>query len=371
MRLAFCLFKYFPYGGLQRDFLRIAKACLARGHMIDVYTMTWDGDFEPGLAIRTIRVRGRQNHVRREDFVNQIKPYLAQGYYDLIIGFNKMPGLDVYFASDTCYQAKARAQHTWLYRLTGRYRHSVAYEKAVFAPGAKTQILLLSKRQEVEFTHYYHTPPDRLHLLPPGIELDRMAPSNADKIALKLREEYEMGADDFFILMVGSGFKTKGLDRSLIAFATLPPTIRNSSRLFIVGKDNPKPFLSQAKKLGILSQIEFLGGRNDVPRFLWAADLLLHPAYNENTGAVILEALAAGLPVLTTDVCGYAHYVQDADAGIVLPSPFKQDDLNKNLLSMLLSPEQETWRTNAIQFTKNADIYSLPDRAVSMIETFR
>ena len=67
--------------------------------------------------------------------------------------------------------------------------------------------------------------------------------------------------------------------------------------------------------------VEFLKGRSDIPRFLLGADLLIHPAYNENTGTVLLEALVAGLPVLVTDVCGYAHYITDANCGRVVPSP--------------------------------------------------
>ncbi|WP_163066577.1 glycosyltransferase, partial [Acinetobacter baumannii] len=66
-------------------------------------------------------------------------------------------------------------------------------------------------------------------------------------------------------------------------------------------------------------QVQILKGRSDIPRFLLGADLLIHPAYNENTGTVLLEALVSGLPVLVTDVCGYAHYIAEADAGRVLP----------------------------------------------------
>ncbi len=71
-------------------------------------------------------------------------------------------------------------------------------------------------------------------------------------------------------------------------------------------------------------QVQILKGRSDIPRFLLGADLLIHPAYNENTGTVLLEALVSGLPVLVTEVCGYAHYIAEADAGRVLPAPFDQ-----------------------------------------------
>jgi UDP-glucose:(heptosyl)LPS alpha-1,3-glucosyltransferase len=369
MKLAFCLFKYFPFGGLQRDFIRIARECLQRGHLVDVYTYHWEGKLEPGLQIRRIRVNGLSNHSRSQNFVQKLQPLLQQGQYDLVVGFNKMPGLDVYYAADTCYQAKAREKHGWWYRLTRRYRHYVNYEKAVFAPSSHAEILLLSPRQQAEFMHYYATLPSRFHVLPPGIDKDRIAPPNALDIRAAIKSQHGIGDNELLLLMVGSGFKTKGLDRALLGYAALPAQLKQRTWLFVIGKDHAEPFQRQAMRLGIEKRIVFLGGRNDVPAFLLAADLLLHPAYNENTGTVLLEALTSGLPVLTTDVCGYAGYIQQAQAGVVISSPFKQEEFNQTLAEMLLSPSLADWRQNALAFAQQADIYSLPQRAVSIIES--
>lgn len=366
MKLAFCLFKYFPFGGLQRDFLRIAKECLERGHQVDVYTMQWEGEREPGLTIHIVQVKGLQNHTRAQHFLAQVTPQLSP--YDLVIGFNKMPGLDVYYAADTCYQEKARLRRGAWYRLTRRYQQLVRFEEAVFKRSS-ADILLLSRKQQDDFTKYYQTLPERFHLLPPGISKDRMAPDNAQDIRDKIRKELNIQKDEFLLLMVGSGFKTKGLDRVLSAYAALPNDLKNRSKVYIIGKDNPRSFQKQASKLGIRDRIQFLGGRHDVVHFFLAADLLLHPAYNENTGTVLLEAMAAGLPVLTTDVCGYANYIKDADAGKVLPSPFNELEFTQTIASMLLSEQRADWQKNAISYTKQADIYSLPQRAVDYIET--
>jgi len=173
------------------------------------------------------------------------------------------------------------------------------------------------------------------------------------------------------LLLVGSGFKTKGLDRALRSVAALPLGLRAKTHFFIVGKDNSVPFQRQAKQLGIAERVHFLGGRDDIPSLLLAGDVLLHPAYNENTGTVLLEALAAGLPVLTTDVCGYAHYLLEAKAGFVIPSPFQQTEWNNMLENMLLSSVREQWRQNAIVFSQAADIYSMPMRAVDLLESLR
>jgi UDP-glucose:(heptosyl)LPS alpha-1,3-glucosyltransferase len=366
MRLVFCLFKYFPFGGLQRDFLRIARECVRRGHQVDVLTMAWEGNAEPDISVNIIPVSSRQNHTRAQQFVRKIQPQLTN--YDLAVGFNKMPGLDVYYAADTCYQAKARRQHGAWYRLTPRYRHLIAYEESVFSANARTQILLLSKAQQAEFIHFYETPRERFQLLPPGIQKDRVAPDNAATIRSDIRKKLGINKNEFILLLIGSGFKTKGLDRVLLAYAALPDKLRNFSYVYVIGKDDPKLFQRQAKKLGIASRIKFLGGRHDVADFLLAADILVHPAYNENTGTVLLEALVAGLPVLTTDICGYANYINEAQAGIVLASPFKQIELNQALRDMLFSLERMTWKKNALAFIQQADIYSLIEKAVDAIE---
>jgi glycosyltransferase involved in cell wall biosynthesis len=95
------------------------------------------------------------------------------------------------------------------------------------------------------------------------------------------------------------------------------------TRLIAIGQDEPSVFCAGAS-LGVAEQVSILQGRSDIPRFLLGADLLIHPAYNENTGTVLLEALVAGLPVLATAVCGYAHYIEEAEGGLVVPEPFAQ-----------------------------------------------
>ena len=370
MRFAFCLFRYFPFGGLQRDFLRIAEECVRRGHSVDVYTMSWAGEKNPLIPVNIISCSGWQNHSRNKSFAQQVQSILSQKKYDCVVGFNKMPGLDVYYAADTCFQAKARSQHGTWYRFTPRYRQRVAEEKMVFAKDGKTQILLLTTVQQTEFVRYYKTPVNRFHLLPPGIARDRIAPTNAAEIRAATREEFGVRPEQFLLLLVGSGFKTKGLDRVLLGLAALPNELKKRAKLFVIGDDKATQFLQQAKSLNIAEQVIFLGGRNDVARFFLAADLLLHPAYNESAGAVLLEAVISGLPVLTTDVCGYAHYVKEAKAGKVLLSPYQQTAFNQALRDMLLSPDRKQWQQNGLAFAKQADIYTMPERAADLIESF-
>ena len=368
MQLAFCLYKYFPFGGLQRDFLRIALACQARGHAIRVYTLSWQGEVPLGFEVVTVPVRALTNARRYEKFSAWVGRDLAQRPAQRVVGFNKMPGLDVYFAADPCYEEKAQTLRNPLYRLSGRYRHFAAHERAVFAPDSRTEILMISQVQQPFFEKHYATPTSRFHLLPPGIARDRRAPPEAPAIRAAFRAEFGLADDALLLLQIGSGFKTKGLDRSLQALAHLPADLRERTRLIAIGQDEPSQFQRMAAGLGLAGQVEILAGRDDIPRFLLGADLLVHPAYNDNTGTVLLEALVAGLPVLCSAVCGYAHYIDEAAGGRVIPEPFAQATMDGFLQKMLVDRTQRAvWQQNALAWAESADIYSNAERAADII----
>ncbi|MEO4045475.1 glycosyltransferase family 4 protein [Pseudomonas sp. CAU 1711] len=368
MQLAFVLYKYFPFGGLQRDFMRIALECQARGHAIRVYTPIWEGEVPAGFDVRVAPIRALFNHHRNEKFSAWLAADLARDPVDRVVGFNKMPGLDVYYAADGCYEDKAQTLRAPIYKRWGRYKHFADYERAVFAAESKTEILMISEVQQPLFVKHYQTPAERFHLLPPGIASDRRAPANAGEIRAEFRREFELADDELLLVQIGSGFKTKGLDRSLKALAALPRELKKRTRLIAIGQDDPKPFLLQVKALGLSEQVQILKGRSDIPRFLLGADLLIHPAYNENTGTVLLEAVVSGLPVLVTEVCGYAHYIAEADAGRVVPAPFEQETLNRLLVEMLSDEAARArWGANGLAFADTADLYSMPQRAADVI----
>lgn len=372
MQLAFCLYKYFPFGGLQRDFMRIALACQARGHAIRVYTLSWSGEVPAGFEVVLVPVKALTNARRYEKFTAWVGRDMQARPVDRVIGFNKMPGLDVYFAADPCYEEKAQTLRNPLYRFSGRYRHFAAYEGAVFAPQGKTDILMISRVQQPFFEKHYGTPTGRFHLLPPGIAQDRRAPPDAAAIRAAFRAEFALADDDLLLLQVGSGFKTKGLDRSLQALAHLPEDLRRRTRLIAIGQDEPTHFQRMARSLGLETgdggQVSILQGRSDIPRFLLGADLLVHPAYNENTGTVLLEALVAGLPVLASAVCGYAHYIEEAEGGVVIPEPFGQLQMDQMLQKMLVDrKKRQLWQESALRWAETADIYSNAERAADII----
>lgn len=368
MRLAFCVFRYFPFGGLQKDMRRIAEAAVAAGHQVHVFCGAWEGDKPAGIPVTVLPVEAYSNHRRDALQAGKLLRAARALKPHLVVGFNRMPGLDVYYAADSCFAAKVHEDRAPWLRYLPRYRHHLAMEAAVFAAQSQTDILMISPPQIPVFQRYYQTPDERLHLLPPGISRDRVASDDALARRCEFRKQWGVADAQKLVLMVGSGFRTKGLDRAIRALAALPEGIRSHCLLWVVGQDEPREFERLAARLKVGHRVRFFGGRPDVPDFLLGADVLIHPAYRENTGTVLLEAMVAGLPVITTAVCGYAPYVSGQAMGVVLAEPFDQRALDEALLKQLSGPSRGILLERARAFANGADIFSMPQRAVETLE---
>ena len=370
MRLAFCLYRYFPYSGLSRDFLRIMEECRERGHDLHAYVSEWQGPQPRGVRINLLPVLPLSNHLRLDSFYRQFrKARRTVGDFDAVIGFNKMPGLDLYYGGDVCYAGKMALRSTLLHRLTPRYYGFRAFERAVFGPHSHTAILSLSEREKGIYQQYYCTAENRFIALPPTLDKGRMPGTGSPDARGEKRGELGIRDDQKLLLFIGSGFRTKGLDRTLRAMAALPHGIREAVQLLVVGQDRTRPYKGLVSGNGLARHVRFLGGRDDVMEIMAAGDILIHPAYRETTGTVLIEAMIAGLPVLVTDVCGYAPHVARADAGIVLKSPFDQEMLNRTLESMLVSNDRKRWQDNGKRYASDPGLYRMPEVAADAIES--
>ena len=196
MQLAFCVFKVFEFGGISRDLKKITHECLARGHDVRIYTLKWQTSAWNGEAWNEVRgneetqpsrlevvtadVRAFTNHERYARFAKWVAEHLERHPVDLVVGFNKMPGLDVYYAGDSCFEEKARTQRGWYYRMLPRYHRLAELERGVFGAEHLTKIFTIAPAQMPIFQQHYETPEHRFFPLPPGIEKDRVASEDVD-----------------------------------------------------------------------------------------------------------------------------------------------------------------------------------------------
>lgn len=368
MKFAFCLYKHFPYSGLSRDMLRILDECVSQGHEVVVFAGSWEGPKPENAKVVIIRHFGLSNHTRAAAFHRKLFLHLGRYDFDVLVGFNKIPYMDIYYCGDYCFVGRAMQKYSWLYHKTPRFLFFQNFENSVFSTVSKTKVLSLSGREKSIYQEYYLTQDQRFYDIPPT--LDRFRREIWQKLPERelIRERLGIDKEQYLLLLVGSGFKTKGLDRAIKAVASLPTELREKTTLFVIGQDKEDSFRLLAEKLGIEPHVEFLGGRDDVPELMKAADLLVHPAYAETTGTVILEAITYGLPVLATKVCGYAHHIGKADAGMVLRSPFRQEEFNEKLAVVLLSEKRAEWSKNGLLYGDNDELYKMPQCVAGIIE---
>lgn len=349
MKFAFLIFKYFPYGGVQRDMLRIARDCAALGHQVTIFTGEWQGAQPEGVQVRLCDSHGWRNHTRHARLITAMQQAVQAEPFDLVVGFNRMQPIDVYFAADSCFIAKAHEERPWWYRLTGRYRWFQQAEEAIFSPGSHTHVFTLTRQEQATFQHWYHTPAERFLQVPPILNPQRFPPFDRAQRRQWLAEWFGITADQTALLLVGSGFKTKGADRAISAIAALPAALKANVRMLIIGQDNPRWLQKHSRALGLSQHIQVLGGRDDIPQLMQACDWMVHPARRELAGHVLLEAMACGLPILTTEVCGYAPHVAQAGAGIVLTGPYTQTQLDQ-ALAAALSSDRMAYADNGLRY---------------------
>jgi len=365
VKIGFVLNDYYPFGGLQEDCLATALAVTERGHEAHIFTRTWKGDQPEGIHVHLLGKTGWSNISRNRHFFEALKRELPQHQLDGVVAFSRIPNADVYFAADPCYVERVKDKSFW-YKCGQRYRHYKILEHNIFAGPNPPATLVLTEREIEAFNRHYGIAPDKFHLLPPGVDKNTDSEASTKNNRTDVRAELGTPESATVALFVGSGFRIKGLDRALRAIAANQTTTKDLE-FWVVGNGKPARFQKLAKQTEVT--VRFLGGRADTGRFYDAADFLLHPAYSESAGKVLLEALTHGLPVLTTDTCGYAPHILKANAGAVIESPFSQNTLNQTVKEFIQNADKrQTMCENALAYAASEDLYTCHQAAAEIIE---
>ena len=170
LRVAFCVFRVLPDHAHSREFMNIATACAHRGHDVRAYASQWDAPAPDFIETVVVPTSGRTNPARNRRFVQWVQEDLERHPVDLVVGFDKMPGLDVYFAGESCFEEQARIRRSWTYRLLPEYEHFADFERAVFGDGHQANILTTAPSQNAAYKRHYKTVESRFFALRPDLE---------------------------------------------------------------------------------------------------------------------------------------------------------------------------------------------------------
>ena len=365
-KVAFSIFKYFPYGGLQLDMMRIAREFVRRNIEVVIFCMIWDApEPPPGISYREIKAHGLSNHRKARNFESDLIEALSTDNFIAHVAFNRLTPADWYFAADMPFVESV--PRSFLEKMLPRYQTFSAMEKEVFSPENNTKIFCITRSQQADFQRLYQTPSERIFQLPPGINRSFMSALELRKKRNEIREEFGVSENETLLVQVSSAFRTKGVDRSIAALAALPENIRNSTKLLVIGRGKIPPYQTLAERCGVSDRVIFAGARDDIPELLCAGDLMIHPARNEATGTVLLESLACGTPVLCSGNCGFGYFVEES-GGVVLQKNPRQKLLNRSLMLLLSTPGKlEDMQREAENYGSNGDFYRRASAAVDLI----
>ena len=363
MKILFVIARYFPYSGLQTDFLRAAEAAADRGHEVTCLVGSWEGERPANMRILMAELPCTSEADDLDALETAFHELTERETFDRTAAFELIPGVDFYFAGFDCLGDNPELADP---RLLER-------EQAVFSPESSTYIFYLVTPQINAFFRVYGTQPARFLRLPPGMNPACGRVQNPDEVRLKKRAELGLKDGERLAITAAHDMMMKGVDRTLISYAELPPERRARLRLFITGYLGREQCEKLAAELGIADRVIFDAGRPDLPELLCAADYLVHPARREAAGSILIEAIASGMPVVCTEVCGFQDIVL-ASGGHVLNEPFDSGALTAELdyLAGISDDGLYYWRQQVLTYAHGpADFYRRADVLVNFIQSHR
>lgn len=338
MKIALACFSFKVLGGRERDCLEIAKGLADLGHDVTILTTQRpSAATDNPVRIEMLEQRGWSNHGRIAEFADAVQTWRSETRPDAIIGFDRMPGLDYYYAA-----GQPWPKREWYEMLLPRYRRLAQFERAVFGQESSTFVFFLAARQAQMFGDIYGTATDRSLVLPPTLHPDRKAPETFYDKRSAIRSEFEIPDNHSLLVNVAAYGQQKGVDRIIEAL----PDVR-ATTLLSVGMTNPDRFEAMARHNGVADRVRFVSYSDRIDGLIGAADLMVHPARVEATGTVIVESLLYGVPVITSGICGYADHVLSSGAGRVLDEPFEAGSLVTALHQSLAPQSLEALRSKA------------------------
>ncbi len=358
MKLAFIRQKYVTYGGAESFLDRYTRALAEAGHEIHIFANQWTRPEHPRIQVHSVGAVKLNAFVRTLSFAWRAAQALRPHSFDVVQSHERTFAPDVYRAGDGCHREwlERRQVHVppvkrvflWC---SPFHRLILALEKNLFAADGCRKIIAISEMVKRDIQKHYGTPDERIAVVYNGVPLERFHPRNRDTVRDPVRKQLQVPEDAVVMLFVGSGFERKGLKFLLQATRYFKPL---PWRLVLIGKGDWKGSLVYAPREA-QKKILCLDPRDDLENYYAAADVFVLPSIYEPFGNANLEALASGLPVVTSRASGAAEIITPGENGMVIEDPSDPKEIAAHL-NILMNPSLrermgEKARLLAEQFT--------------------
>ncbi len=363
MKLAIVRQKYNPHGGAEQFIERALDALgLTRAVELTVIARQWQA--RPGVHFIACNPAYRTSLGRDKSFATAVAACLeAPGqHFDIVQSHERIPGIMLYRAGDGVHaswlQQRARALpafRRFAIAANPYHRYVLAIEREMFAHPGLRAVICNSAMVRDDIAQRFGLDAARLKVIYNGVDLERFHPRNhaarsATRTALGLPPQAPV------FLYAGSGFERKGVARLLQALARASAT----AHVLVAGTDKHHDrYRTLAARLGIAERTHFLGSRDDLPLLYGAADAFVLPTLYDPMPNAALEALASGLPVVTTLQCGAQELISAGDNGFVV------DALDADGLAAALASLAEPGRAAAMAGAARASVAHLSHDAMA------
>ena len=320
MRLAIVRQRYTPYGGAERFVERALAALAASGVEIALITRRWPAGGDPRIAPVVVDPPYLGRTLRDLGFARAVCAAVARMPGTLVQSHERIACCDVYRAGDGVHavwvEERLRELPAWrrpALAASPYHRYMLAAERRLYASARLQRVICISRMVQTEIHERFGLPRERLPVIYNAIDPAVFHPGLAAHRAA-VRARHGIPADACVFLLVGSAYARKGVARALAALAAVPAP----AHFVVVGRDrHPARYAALARQLGVAARVTFAGPQADPKPYYGAADAFVLPTLYDALSNAVLEALACGLPVVTSDRCGAGELVAAHGAGTV------------------------------------------------------
>ena len=325
MKIALVHKRYDRLGGAEWDCSELSQQLAARGHDVHLVVGECRVPVPEGMTRHRVPVLRVGQLGKLASFAFRAPRIWRTIGADVVIGFGRTVGQDLMRASGGVhkgYLARVAAERGALtalrQRLSPYQRLLLAIERRQYAPGGVGIVLAVSElsRQEILDT-YPVMPPEKVAVLHYGVDIERFHPARRSTDGPVVRSELGLTPDQPVVLLVGTGFRRKGVDTLLAVWRHERPA---DAALVVVGNDQHLGARTRAAR-ELPGPVVFTGPRRDVERLYAAADVFALPSLYEGCPVAILEALASGLPVVTSRATGAPELLTGPLADLLVDDP--------------------------------------------------
>lgn len=374
MKIAIIRQRYNPFGGAERFVERALGALAGEGAEVALITRNWEG--APRKGFRQIICNPSYSRLlggraaRDRSFAAAAQVAMAKGSFDITQSHERIPGCMIFRAGDGVHAAwlahRARILSPFqalLQRWSPYHRYVVATEKAMFEHPALQAVICNSQMVADEICHFYGVHRSKLQVIYNGVDTTVFHPKLAVELRAETRSEAGIPEDVPVLLFVGSGFERKGVPQLLRATATMQ---RQDAHVVIVGADRKlKKMKALAAQLGLAKRVHFTGPLADVRPWYGAADGFVLPTLYDPCPNAALEALACGLPIVTSTSCGAQEWVESGVNGWVIDA-VDQADFSRRLDDLSGLAGNATARAASRASVEGLTLSAMADRLLAL-----